>query len=121
MVALEESRMVAGLSSQAEAAAPLNRMLWTIDCACTTTSAADDRALAAPPICGLRAAHMRCRSPAGSILRPASWAASLAMTVLAPVHAVEKASGGPPGLPGGRSAFALHDELGIDTLRLALS
>lgn len=45
---------------------------------------------------------------------------ALIASPLSPAHAAEKALWGPTALPDGSSAFALYDELGIDTLQLTV-
>ncbi len=47
-------------------------------------------------------------------------AVALLLSAQAPAHAAEKAFWGPPTLPDGSSAFALYEELGIDTLQFTV-
>ena len=64
---------------------------------------------------------MRVRPSARSLAGSVVAIAALVLALAVPAHAAEKALWGPATLPDGSSAFTLYDELGIDTLQLALS
>ncbi len=63
---------------------------------------------------------MRHRSPAGRFAAALAALAAIAVPAT-PAGAAEKAIWGPATLPGGGSAMALYEELGIDTLQLSMS
>jgi hypothetical protein len=60
------------------------------------------------------------RSLAGRFLAVLSVLAAIALPA-SPAAAAEKAIWGPAALPDGRSAMALYDELGVDTLQMSVS
>ena len=63
---------------------------------------------------------MRSCSPSGTHRLAVGVLAALAL-LAAPASAAEKAIWGPVALPDGRSAMALYEELGVDTLQLGMS
>lgn len=64
---------------------------------------------------------MRPGWPPGCFARTVPVIAALVFALAAPASGAEKALWGPAALPDGRSAFALYDELGIDTLQMSVS
>jgi hypothetical protein len=61
------------------------------------------------------------RSRAGKVIATAASILLLTLATGGPASGAEKAIWGPTTLPDGSSAFALYDELGIDTLQLSVN